>query len=364
MRHRPSQGCAGPPPFRATAADATLVDVDGDSPAMVALKHHIRRVAHDGHVTVLIVGESGTGKERVARAVHRVSPRRRGPFVVVNCAALSATLIEDELFGHVRGAFTGAVADRPGPFERANHGTVFLDEVGELPAELQVKLLRALQQRTVQRLGGREETTFDVQVIAATNVNLSEAMAAGRFREDLYYRLKVYELCVPPLRERGTADLRRLVEVILLRLAECRRRPPPALAPALWDRLASHRWPGNVRELENTLERLMVAAGDETLLTCAHLPNDFGRVPTSTLPEGRRASAVTRPVRPLPSLADTMAALGRNAGHLGRTAAELGVSRHQVYRLLKRHAPRAEPLAPALQGWPRRVPRAPGEAIR
>ena len=191
---------------------------------MRRLKQHMLRVARDSDVTVLLLGESGTGKERIARAIHRRSPRHARPFVVVDCAGISATLVEDELFGHVRGAFTGAVADRPGPFERADGGTIFLDEVGDLGPDLQMKLLRTLQQRTVQRLGGRRETAVDVRVIAATNVDLAVARARGRFREDLYYRLNVYGLRVPPLRARGPGDIRALARAILLRLTERRRR--------------------------------------------------------------------------------------------------------------------------------------------
>ncbi|MGH9160821.1 MAG: sigma 54-interacting transcriptional regulator, partial [Vicinamibacteraceae bacterium] len=234
-------------------------EMDGASTEICRLKHHMQRVARDPDVTVLIVGESGTGKERVARGIHHASPRHRARFVVVNCASLSATLVEDELFGHVRGAFTGALEDKPGPFERANGGTVFLDEVGELTPDLQMKLLRALQQRTVQRLGGRDEIPFDVRVIAATHVDLTQAKARGRFREDLYYRLKVYELPVPALRRRGAADLRKLVDTILRRFAERKRRPVPSLGPDIFDLYVRYRWPGNIRELENTLERMMVA---------------------------------------------------------------------------------------------------------
>lgn len=305
-----------------------FLDVDGGSAEIVALKHHMQCVARDGDVTVLILGESGTGKERVARAIHRMSPRHGAPFVVVNCAGLSPTLVEDELFGHVRGAFTGAIADRPGPFERANRGIVFLDEVGDLTADLQLKLLRALQQRTVQRLGGDEETMFDVQVVAATNVDLAAAKARGRFREDLYYRLKVFELRVPPLRQRGSDDLRSLVTALLKRLTERRHRPLPTLASAVWEGFARYSWPGNVRELENTLERMIVAAGDTAILLPEHLPEDFG---TSARVQGR-----TPP--PLPSPADLLAALQRNAHRWSRTATELGISRHQLYRLMKRYA--------------------------
>ena len=312
--------------------DDPFPEVDGGSAEMRRLKHHMLRVACDPEVTVLILGESGTGKERVARAIHRASSRSRFPFVVVNCAGLSPTLVEDELFGHVRGAFTGAIDDRPGPFERASGGTVFLDEVGDLTADLQMKLLRALQQRTVQRLGGRRETAFDVRVIAATNVDLALAKARGRFREDLYYRLKVYELKVPALRCRGRDDLRALVGAILTRFGERRRRAPPGIDPAVMDLFSRQSWPGNVRELENTLERMMVAAGDAALLTLEHLPEDFGTAERGQVSEWR---SVDRG-RPLPTRAQALAALERAGYRRQQAASELGLSRHQLYRLLKR----------------------------
>jgi transcriptional regulator with PAS, ATPase and Fis domain len=323
-------------------ADDPFPELDGGSPAMDRLKKDMWRVARDAHVSALILGESGTGKERVARALHRLSPRASLPFVVVNCAGLSSTLAEDELFGHVRGAFTGAVTDRPGPFERANGGTVFLDEIGELPPDSQMKLLRALQQRTVQRLGSGHETPFDVRVIAATNADLGVAQQRGRFRQDLYYRLNVYELRVPPLRCRGAADLRLLVDAIVKHLGARRRRPPATLASAVWDLFTRHTWPGNVRELENTLERMIVAAGDDLLLTPAHMPDDFRKhVEGVAHPVLALASSMHGQVaisRAMPSAAEALAALERNDFNRRRAASDLGVSRHQLYRLLKRRA--------------------------
>jgi two-component system response regulator HydG len=304
-------------------------ELDGDSPAMAGLKRDMLRVARDGYVSALILGESGTGKERVARAIHRLSPRAGLPFVVVNCAGLSSTLAEDELFGHVRGAFTGAIGDQPGPFERANGGTVFLDEVGELSPGLQLKLLRALQQRSVQRLGSGRETPFNVRVIAATNADLTLARRRREFREDLYYRLKVYELHVPPLRRRGPRDLRQLVDAILKGLRARRQRPPASLDSVVWNGFVRYAWPGNVRELENTLERMIVAAGEESVLCAAHLPDGFAVRPDA---------APTVVVRALPSPAEARLALGHHRFHRGRTAAALGLSRHQLYRLLKHHA--------------------------
>jgi two-component system NtrC family response regulator len=288
-------------------------------------------VARDPDVTAVITGESGTGKERVAHAIHRASRRATAPFVIVDCAGLSATLAEDTLFGHVRGAFTGAIEERAGPFERADGGTILLDEIGDLPLDLQTKLLRALQSRTVQRLGARHETAFDVRVLAATHVDLAAAVAERRFREDLYYRLHVYQIVVPPLRERGSDDVRELSGAILRRLASRRGRAVPAIDPALMQWLVDHRWPGNVRELENVLERTMVAARDAPRLTLRHLPEQPRRTAMASSP---------RPAA-LPSPDIVRDALTRNGFSTGRAAAALGLSRHQLYRLVRRYGVRA-----------------------
>jgi transcriptional regulator with GAF, ATPase, and Fis domain len=308
------------------AADA-FPEIDGSSTAIRALKRDMRSIARDPDVTALLVGESGTGKERVAHAIHRASPRAAAPFVVIDCAGMSATLAEDTLFGHVRGAFTGAIDDRAGPFERAHGGTVLLDEIGDLPVELQMKLLRAIQSRTIQRLGGRQDTAFDVRIIAATNVDLAAAVARGAFRADLYYRLKVYEVGVPPLRRRGADDIRALAAAILRRLADRRRRAPPAVDPEVEDSLIRHGWPGNVRELENVLERMLVAAGGEPVLRARHLPRGF-RGGGPALPAARGDLLTADGIRE---------ALLRNGFSCRRTAADLGLSRHQLYRLGKRH---------------------------
>ena len=300
-------------------------EIDGSSPAVLALKRDMASVARDADVTVLIAGESGTGKERVAEAIHRASPRASAPFVVIDCAGMAATLAEDALFGHVRGAFTGAVGDRAGPFERADGGTVLLDEVGDLPRDLQMKLLRAVQSRTVQRLGGSHTIPFDVRIVAATHVDLAEAVARGRFRDDLYYRLRVYEIVVPPLRRR-TGDIGVLTTAIVRRLAARRGGPVPTIDSDAGELLAGYGWPGNVRELENVLERMVVAAAGEPVLRTVHMPAHV------------RGCASLSPSRPaLPGMERIVETMRRTGFSCARTAAELGLSRHQVYRLVKRH---------------------------
>jgi formate hydrogenlyase transcriptional activator len=214
--------------------------------------------------TVLILGETGTGKELLARAIHHLSPRRTRPLVKVDCAALPATLIENELFGHERGAFTGASAQRIGRFELADGGTIFLDEIGELPPELQVKLLRVLQEGGFERVGGTRTVHVDVRVIAATNRHLEQAITAGTFRQDLYYRLNVFPLVVPPLRERPE-DIPLLVTHFVHKFAVKLGKRIETIPPAVMDVLQAHPWPGNVRELENVLERAVILAQDTSL---------------------------------------------------------------------------------------------------
>ena len=239
---------------------ATPVTLVGDGPAMRALRAKIAQIAAH-RTTVLITGESGTGKELVARALHAASPspRRAGKFVAINCAAIPEALLESELFGHARGAFTDAVRDRVGLFEEASGGTLFLDEVGEIPLALQGKLLRALQEGEIRRVGETTSVPVDVRVIAATLRDLRTEIAEGRFREDLYYRLDVVPIEIPPLRER-LEDVPQLVELFLARHAERHQRAPIELLPEVVQALATQPWPGNVRELENLLERLLVLA--------------------------------------------------------------------------------------------------------
>jgi DNA-binding NtrC family response regulator len=220
--------------------------------------------------TVLITGETGAGKELAARALHMAGPRRQGPFIAVNCAAIPENLIEDELFGHVRGAFTGAIQSRIGRFEQAHGGVLFLDEIGELPLELQAKLLRVLQEREFQRLGGAETVRVDVRVIAAANCDLAERIAQDRFREDLYYRLNVVPIHMPSLRQRRE-DIPALAAYFVEKICRAEEIVPKGISPEAFDRLGAYSWPGNVRQLENSVEMAVALSGDRPIL----LPADF-----------------------------------------------------------------------------------------
>ena len=244
------------------------------SKAMRDVFQLIQKVA-PSNATVLVEGESGTGKELVAKSIHFNSPRRDNPFVAVNCSALAESLLESELFGHERGAFTGAVSSKKGRFELAHGGTLFLDEIGELSANLQVKLLRVLQDKSFERVGGVRSIAVDIRVIAATNKNLGLEMRAGRFREDLFYRLNVVHIAIPPLRDRRE-DIRLLVNHFILKYAAERRSAVPVQGVAQEvDRLFyDYSWPGNVRELENVIERVMILCPNE-IITGADLPRGF-----------------------------------------------------------------------------------------
>jgi DNA-binding NtrC family response regulator len=259
----------------------TLGELVGTSPQMQEIFSLLQQ-AGPSKACVLITGESGTGKELVARTIHALSPRRQGPFVAINCAALPDTLIESELFGHEKGSFTGASERRAGCFEVAQHGTLLLDEIGEMPLATQAKLLRILEDSRVRRLGGKTEFEVDVRVVAATNKVPDEAVRGGHLREDLYYRLNVFQIHLPPLRERKQ-DLVPIAEALigdLNRKHDCRVAD---LAPSVLEALERHQWPGNVRELRNVLERAVILAGEGTI-EMKHLPPMFqqGRVGTTT----------------------------------------------------------------------------------
>jgi DNA-binding NtrC family response regulator len=313
----------------------------GGSPAMQKLKEAIARIAPIPS-TVLILGESGSGKELVAREVHRLSGREREPFVAVNCAALPELLVESELFGHERGAFTGAHATRKGAFESAGKGTLFLDEVGELPLAAQAKLLRVLEERHVVRVGATRPIAVPARVIAATNRALSEEAAAGRFRQDLLFRLEVHVLRVPPLRDR-LSDLPELVDHLVKTTCDrfgMRRRVVSAEALAL---LSAYDWKrNNVRELRNIVERMVIAADGE-VIGPEHVPDEI-------LGDGRRApsAAITgaRPFVELKAEAERqiiVAALERNAWHITRTAQEMGLADHaSLLKIMRRHGIRSE----------------------
>lgn len=243
--------------------DSNLRTLTGDSAAMKAVRHAISQVAPTDS-TVLILGETGTGKELVARAIHQVSPRRDHLLVGVNCAALNPNLLPSELFGHEAGAFTGATKRRIGRFELAHQGTLFLDEIAEIPPEIQVMLLRVLQERTIERVGGNQAIPVDVRIVAATHQDLPALVQAGRFRVDLFYRLNVFPIAVPALRERPE-DIPDLARHFLHHLNRRMNKRVLSIAPAALKRLQAYPWPGNVRELENIIERAMIAATGSVL---------------------------------------------------------------------------------------------------
>ncbi len=235
----------------------------GEHPALRQVSVSLQRAAGTD-ATVLLEGESGTGKELFARALHALSERSAGPFVAINCAAIPETLLETELFGHEKGAFTGAVARKPGKFELAHHGTLFLDEIGDLPLSLQAKILRALEEKRFERVGGTALLQVDVRVVAATNKNLRAAVGARQFREDLYFRLSVFPITIPPLRERAD-DIPILARHFVQKFCREMNRPPLMMSPAAQQELMAYPWPGNVRELQNCIERAVILAEGDTI---------------------------------------------------------------------------------------------------
>ena len=299
----------------------------GASPIMQEVMRTVGKVAQSD-VSVLITGETGTGKELVAQEIHRRSPRAKGPFVAINCGAIPEQLLESELFGHVRGAFTGAVANKPGRIQAAQGGTLFLDEIGEMPMPLQVKLLRVLQERVILRVGDSKPEPVDVRVLTATHRDLSAEIRAGRFREDLYYRLNVVQVELPPLRDRGD-DVLLLARSFLRRFAEELRLPQRGLSPAAELAIRRFGWPGNVRQLENHIKKALVMADRELLE-----PEDLGLVaqqPAEVLP---LAEAKERYARKY--VLDTLALCG---GNRTRAAQLLGVDPRTVFRFLEREDP-------------------------
>jgi transcriptional regulator with PAS, ATPase and Fis domain len=299
----------------------------GSSPAMLRTLDLARRVAQVDS-TVLITGESGAGKERIARFIHDESARTAGPFLAINCAAVPETLLESELFGHVRGSFTGASQDRAGLFEAANGGTLLLDEIGDVPAAMQVKLLRVLQEREVRRVGENRSRAINVRVLAATNRDLLADVHAARFRQDLYYRLRVVEIVVPPLRERRD-DLLPLARQLLAASAKRFGKKVPALTPEAANLLLRYAWPGNVRELENALERAVALARSDRI-GVDDLPPEIG----TAIPA---VGLIGDEVRPLAEIERDYitAALRASGGNRAKAADRLGIGVATLYRKLK-----------------------------
>ncbi|HEY1694182.1 MAG TPA: sigma 54-interacting transcriptional regulator [Polyangiaceae bacterium] len=306
--------------------DKRFGEIIGACPSMLEVFRKLQRVATTD-ISVLITGETGTGKELIAREIHRRSNRATGPFIVINCGAIPENLIESELFGHVKGAFTGAIASRPGKFQVANGGTLFLDEIGELPLNLQVKLLRALQERIVFRVGDSKPEKVDIRIVAATNRVLEEEIRAGRFREDLYYRLNVVNIYLPGLRDRGD-DVLIIAKALLSKHAEELGTHVQGFTPAALAAIKKHPWPGNIRQLENRIKKALVLC-DKSLLG----PED--------LDLGREAES---PILPLEKAKEefqrkyVLEVLERNNGNRTQTARDLGVDPRTIFRYLEREA--------------------------
>ena len=319
---------------RRLAALAPGTDMIGSGPGMQRVFELVKKVS-PSTASVVIGGESGTGKEVVARAIHSLSPRKDKPFVALNCSAIPATLIESELFGYERGAFTGADQRRLGNFELAHGGTLFLDEIGELPLEMQGKFLRVLEERKFRRLGGKIEVEVDVRVICASNRDLKDEIRKGRFREDLYFRLHVFTVQLPPLRERRE-DVPILVQHFIEKFNGETGKHVQGVAPQAMEILQGYAWPGNIRELRNTVERAMILV-DHDVIGEEHLPPDMrpSRAETATL-----RVALGLPLREVEK-EYILASLQRNGGNKARTAEVLGISEKTLYNKLNRYAARA-----------------------
>jgi transcriptional regulator with PAS, ATPase and Fis domain len=324
--------CSGNRAIGAPCARPAFIAESAGMRAVAALAEHAART----RVTVLLLGETGTGKEVVARAIHAASARADRPFIAINCAALPDSLLESELFGHTRGAFTGAERDRRGAFEDAHTGTLFLDEVGETSGAFQAKLLRVLQDRAVRPLGSTRSREVDVRVIAATHRDLQREVARGRFREDLFFRLHVFPIRIPALRDRPE-DVIALAQHFLDLHGRAEGKPGCSLSPGSRRRLLAHRWPGNVRELENAIVRALVLAGRGAAIGEEHFELLAGEAAPAEIEGLERAGDE--------HLSDTLArveawliraALDRNAGHRTETARRLGLTREGLYKKMKR----------------------------
>jgi len=308
-----------------------LGEMMGDCPQMQKVFSTINKIA-SSDVSVFIRGASGTGKELAAQAIHSLSLRKEGPFIPINCGAIPENLLESELFGHEKGAFTGAHTQVRGKVEFAHQGTLFLDEIGELPANLQVKLLRFLQEKTIQRVGGRDDIVVDTRILAATNADISNAIKEGKFREDLYYRLGVISLNIPPLRERGE-DVMLLANLFLSRFSSEYRKKIQGFSDDSRKLLRSYEWPGNVRELENKVQRAVLMA--ETSMVESH---DLSLSENQSLPQSFVATNMTlREARDQVEREMIRAVVERNRGNMTRAAGELGVSRPTLYDLARKH---------------------------
>jgi DNA-binding NtrC family response regulator len=328
---------------RQLAYQGVLVDLVGSCAPMQQVFSMVRQVA-PSTAAVLVTGESGTGKELVARAIHHLSPRRNGPFVAINCAAMPETLMESELFGHEKGAFTGAVERRQGCFELAQNGTLLLDELAEMPVGTQAKLLRVLEDSRVRRLGGKSEISVDVRIIASTNKQVEEALRKGELREDLYYRLNVFQILLPPLRQRE-GDLPVLIEALLQMLNMKHNCRVSEVSAEVLDAFKRHNWPGNVRELRNVLERAVIVAG-EGAITSHHLPGDFGvAVGSRPAPQFNDPDTVRLPVGTTVGEAEKaliQLTLQHTKNNKTRAAEILGISLKTLFNKLKEYGAASE----------------------
>jgi two-component system NtrC family response regulator len=306
--------------------ELSKTEIIGESPKLLEAFNMIERTA-TSNATVLITGESGTGKELAAKALHQRSNRRDMPFVVINCGAIPENLLESELFGHEKGAFTGATATKEGKFELANGGTIFLDEIGDLDGALQVKILRALQEREIERVGGKKTIALDVRIVAATNRNLEEEIELGNFRADLFYRLSVITVQLPPLRERGK-DIELLSKYFLQKFATEFKRRVLDFSAASKEQMMKYAWPGNIRELENRVKRAVLLSRGAIIL-----PEDLN---LQSGGNGKVRESLKDQVAEFES-ERIREALYRNAGNISRAAKDLGVNRTTFYDMINRY---------------------------